>query len=469
MINSIHLSEAGWILFLLLNVLLAFLPIFWLSLTLQSKLGKVERCHLDIFSPAAIIAGAVFVGTTLRTIFLVFGDPAPAQIQRILGNHLPEDILLPGLAAINLGILAWALGYISFSLQRFNEKQGSFVISKNHYYKALGGMSLISFILIALYLDAIHFFSNLSSLGISAKRFVLIQHETTTLGHLRVGADILMGLVIIHTCYYYLIDRRPLNALILAFLVVAAIAVPFIASVRGEIIYLLFSILIIRHYAFRKIRPSYILVALILSFLILGFMETLRQQSLTTEHVEFKHDQILNTVIYTPHFIGVDKTSVIVSQVPSEIGYLKGRSYLSIFIAPIPRTLWQEKPVVRVGRYVGQRIYERSNRSGVPPGIIGEAYLNFGWIGIAAALFAVGVLCKFAYTTLIVNRHEKDVMRLGLYAIVIVSILDLMVTDFTGNIMRFLRYLLPYLLFMWLVRTRSSNNDLETAQHMTTS
>lgn len=462
MINSIHLPGTGWFLFCLLHVLLAFLPIFWLSLTLQSKLGKVEPSNLDIFSPAAIIAGAVFIGTTLRTVFLVSGDPAPTQIQRILGNHLPEDILLPGLAAINLGILSWALGYISFPARHLSvtERQEPFVISKKHYYKMLGGMTLIAFILVALYLDAIHFFENLSTLGISAKRFIFIQNETTTLGHLRIGADILIGLVIIHSCYYYLIDRRPLNALILASLIIAAITVPFIASVRGEIIYLLFSILIIRHYAFRKIRLSYILIALILSFLILGFMETLRQQSLTTEHVEFKPAQIVSTLIYTPHFIGVDKTSVIISQVPSEVGHLWGRSYLSIFKAPIPRTLWPEKPVVRVGRYVGQNIYERSNRSGVPPGVIGEAYLNFGWIGIAAVLFVVGWLCKFAYNELIVNRHKKDVMRLGLYAIVAVSILDLMVADFTGNTMRFLRYLLPYFIFMWFVRTRNLHDNL---------
>lgn len=435
-------------------ICLAVLPLFWLSLCLQAPLGILRRSRMDIFSPTFLVAGALLIGTTLRTCFLMLDQPAPERIQRLLGNNLPDDILLPGLVAINLAIVMWVVGYLSLPTNRFSKQNSVKVLNPTRYYTVLGLMTLAGLVLVGLYLQKINFIEQLANVGLSAKRFISINNEVSPIGHLRIGADLIAGLALIQALYYYVIDHRPRNAVLLGALVGLAVFVPFVASVRGEIIYLLFSILVVRHYGYKKVRAWAIVVALIVSFLILGFMETLRQRTTdngANQPINFHASQVLNTMIYTPHFIGVGKTSVVIHKVPRDLDYLYGKSYAMTLIAPIPRVLWQDKPVVRIGRFVGQKIYERPNRSGVPPGLIGEAYLNFGWPGIVFILTAAGWLSKLAYSTLILKRCSTDVVRLGIYAIIVITIIDVMVTDFTGNVMRMARYLIPFLLFMWLM------------------
>jgi len=443
-------------------LLLAISPLVLLSLCIQQPVGVIHKRNLDIFSPVFLVGGALFLGTTLRTFFLVFDDPEPEKIQRLMGNHLPEEILLPGLIAINLGLAAWTLGYLLVRHSKAPDQRRLLAISTSHYFLAMSLSLLIGVTLVALYLRHVDFFDDISNLGFSAKRFVEIEGIASTAGHLRIGGDLLSGLAIIQACYFYVIDRRKRQACLLVFIILLAVITPVIASVRGELVYLAFSIIIIRHYGYKKIPVSTIVLVLLLSFLLLGFMETIRQRTNTVdEEVSFTPGQVIDTVIYTPHFIGIGKTSSVIAKVPEQVDYLYGKSYAMTLIAPIPRVLWKDKPIVRVGKFVGKKIYERQNKSGVPPGLIGEAFLNYGWPGVIVIAFIFGGISKLAYVALIVKRQPGDVLRLGLYSIIAITIIDILVTDFTGNVMRMTRYVVPFLLFMWLVGRHqlTGNND----------
>ena len=88
-------------------------------------------------------------------------------------------------------------------------------------------------------------------------------------------------------------------------------------------------------------------------------------------------------------------------------------------------------------------MYKKPTFSGVPPGYIGEAYMNFGWPGLLLLLLGFGYFCKWVYVRLVVERNSDDAFRLGLYAILWVTILDIATGDFVGNVMRFSRHIGP--------------------------
>ncbi|MCG5525278.1 O-antigen polysaccharide polymerase Wzy family protein [Ectothiorhodospira haloalkaliphila] len=85
----------------------------------------------------------------------------------------------------------------------------------------------------------------------------------------------------------------------------------------------------------------------------------------------------------------------ILGRVPNQVDYLYGRSYLAIPAAPIPSRLWEDKPMAG-GRLTGWLIFDRGMAGGgVPPGNIGEAYWNFGVLGVILVMFLFGIVLRW--------------------------------------------------------------------------
>jgi hypothetical protein len=75
--------------------------------------------------------------------------------------------------------------------------------------------------------------------------------------------------------------------------------------------------------------------------------------------------------------------------VPAEIPYLHGDSYLQVFVLPIPRALWPTKPNDDITAVITR--FDPDN-SGFAFPAFGEAYANFGFIGVAlCGVFLGGV------------------------------------------------------------------------------
>ena len=421
----------------------------------------------DIFSPPWIMAGALLIGTTIRTIVLLFDPEVERKSFQVLGPFTPEEALPLGLIAVNLGVLAWWAGYHSGLVLRWRKKEKKQVeFNQRRYLRVHRILLLFSLILMALYLQTIGFFSSLSTFGFSAKRMFTvgdIAGNTTTFGYFRMASDFLAVTAIYYFAFKYNFVKPTLKQQLVSFvLFLLACIIPFVASARGEIIYLAFSILIVRHYMKKIITLKKVLIYIFISFIILGYLGTLRQQAYSRisnqdREISYSLADSFHTLAYNAHFLGVGKTAVVVSQVPKKHGYRWGTTYLTLFFAPIPRTLWPNKPIVRIGRFVGVELFERGTFSGVPPGMIGEAYLNFSWFGVIAIPFLFGVFCKSIYRSLVINRDPNDFAKAALYGILWVFMLDVLVTDFTGNIMRLLRYLLPFYLLYAASFVRSPN------------
>ena len=76
----------------------------------------------------------------------------------------------------------------------------------------------------------------------------------------------------------------------------------------------------------------------------------------------------------------------LISNVPSTHEFLYGQSYYRIFFTWIPRLFWGDKPL-NTETIVGSWLYPDIVGMVVPPGVIGDAYINFGVIGVFLMFF----------------------------------------------------------------------------------
>ncbi len=102
-----------------------------------------------------------------------------------------------------------------------------------------------------------------------------------------------------------------------------------------------------------------------------------------------RHLRAVDARLNRNYFVG----AAIRSLDSGSVDYLRGETFLDIFIAPIPRMLWPEKPYISGGselfsQFTGIKIYG-STTAGV--GLLLEGYINFGSAGVVGlfALYAV--------------------------------------------------------------------------------
>ena len=88
----------------------------------------------------------------------------------------------------------------------------------------------------------------------------------------------------------------------------------------------------------------------------------------------------------------------IVENVPDEVDYQWGKSYANQIINPIPRYFWEGKPVWDAGILLAREMGMVDENGRViltnSPGFIGEAYLNFGILGVVFVPFFSGMVIR---------------------------------------------------------------------------
>ena len=116
-------------------------------------------------------------------------------------------------------------------------------------------------------------------------------------------------------------------------------------------------------------------------------------------------DRIANTMDYIVTLRSIDvfyNTGFLINNIPDRYGYFYGKTYLSIAVGLIPRSVWPEKPV-SLGSILGlmirynvgdfdEAMWEKSQQYSLSPGFIGEAYANFGYYGIVFASLILGFI-----------------------------------------------------------------------------
>lgn len=94
------------------------------------------------------------------------------------------------------------------------------------------------------------------------------------------------------------------------------------------------------------------------------------------------------------NFVEHSKMIAIAKAIPNILDYQYGYSYLNAILVLIPRSIFPDKPFVNLDTTVGQAVFgcEVFGACAVPPGLLGESFLNFGVPGVFLMPVLMGML-----------------------------------------------------------------------------
>lgn len=145
--------------------------------------------------------------------------------------------------------------------------------------------------------------------------------------------------------------------------------------------------------------------------------------------------------------------SILVDQMPNALDYQFGKTFASLLTLPIPSSIYPDKPLTAPGVFTLALWPHRWIDEGttLPPGIVGELYMNFGVIGVAAGAFLAGSLFERTYLRLASVNAAKPA-SLAIYAILIASVTHYVRGEFVSPTLLVLSMTLPILFIEWVAK-----------------
>jgi hypothetical protein len=150
--------------------------------------------------------------------------------------------------------------------------------------------------------------------------------------------------------------------------------------------------------------------------------------------------------------------SVIVERTGDAVPYQEGGTYLNFFLNLIPRFLWQDKPSMNsfsnsLPREYGILGFD-DERTSVGLGLLGEAWVNFGYLGVLLFMPLYGVIYRFLFDWILVNSNfSKAACAIYMPILWQLTQQENVLVNNIGAIFKFL--LLMWLLTLFLPTTRA--------------
>jgi len=424
----------------LLAVAMSFLmvvPVSVIALVAERK---------DVFSPLNILTYILVVSAPLFSVYvLYFADDWKSEYAVFWQEFVD---ITPGMLLIIFAFACLILGY--FNVKRDSRRIRSTIDISTYSISKLRifGMLILVIALLAGFMFAkdVNYAASLADNVLSKKSI----HEATVgmsirgsaLTHWRLlGISLPHGFIIVFMTLIWLQKLRADSAdyALVGVIFLVSCFIPFIASTRTPILEVLVVLAMLRHYLVKEVNLSKLIVVGFVGMMVVGTLGELRRNP--DQVVLASVASSIDSVVGSSYFVDLGKTSIVVNRVPDSVDYLYGTSFISIGLAIIPRQLWPEKPVVRIGYYVGQEVIRLNNRTGIPPGFVAETYLNFGYWGILPVFFLLGCILRKLYNPLLRQRDFKNTVTY-VVGVVIIS-LSLLSTDVTYAVIQALSYSAP--------------------------
>ncbi|MCB1063962.1 MAG: hypothetical protein KDN20_13700 [Verrucomicrobiae bacterium] len=354
----------------------------------------------DLFSMWTFVLLTVLIGVTLRGACLSFGYPDADRLDQLylLGREPayffgPAVWLLVGLLMLTLGFVAIGFRARPLISPSAEPHAGRLV--------ALGLVLLVvSAVATALYIQR----TGGSALGDwSAKRTVIPDLDLEGAGYQSHGG---LRFVASLAIFGHLLvlgqalspstsgkNRTLLWILAIALLLVACV-VPFYASLRTTVaMNFAFSAAIV-FYTGRRLRITVLLAMGIAVLLAVYLMTALRPTDHEVELATPTVGRVFQAAVINRNQIELPKTAHILHAIPDELPLQYGKTIARWALAPIPRSLWPDKPVIPPGPKIGNTVYHQ-RVAGVPPSLVAELFWNFHLPGVLIGAFGLGMLLRF--------------------------------------------------------------------------
>jgi oligosaccharide repeat unit polymerase len=467
-IKVVHLIFASFVLILFALLCLGFIitsnvsyalagiALVAFGLTLLPSIFNHAKAY-DTFQPANFLALTTLFGVTLHTLYILTVDNFTTRNFLMLGRD--PVFLNRALIVICLALVCWLIGYnlrtAQLPLQRWSITRAT-LWNKRRFIWAVWILILVSLVCTFLYMRELGLTPDSLATKLSGKRRLVVEdadYAFAALGYYLWGASLIsyaFYLLVAYVAYERLSLRSPMG---LAMIVCGLLAcvLPFITSSRAEIIYNLLLAIMIWHYARRRISLQTILIVGVIAVTIFAFVGSLRFTGgqVTEDSLQLGSEAFVKSLVGTRNWLGVSKTAHIMAAVPEKISYKLGSTMVGWLVAPVPRTLWKDKPIIRTGQLLGPLVFDATkNLTGSPPGLIAELYLNFSLPAVFIGLLFLGLFIKTLYqSALPLVATHRNVLLLYLMLVLRFS-LDIFAGDFNGVMINALRAFVTMLLLL---------------------
>lgn len=421
---------------------------------------EFQKERKDLFNPLIVFIISLLIGTILRSFFIVSDLESKAKPLMLMGHE--NSLMFTGILHIYLGVVFFVIGYSIFQVDSLRSWSNSAGFKINPRALVLTSLIIIPISIVSAYLYfqqmGLNLFTIFFSEDISAKRFVQLEEGGfSALGYYRKIMDLVRIMYFFFLVYYIKTSNKGNNLIIILLLLTGLLSIffHFINSSRSQALEVILFTFIVIYYLKGRISKKLLIPGVGFILILLISMTFLRYQSGYGD--EANREDPFTIVVGSTNFLGVGKASFIANSVPERMSYQYGRTLFLWVVAPVPRTLWQNKPETSIGREIGEKIYKKRDENlkagGVPPGFITELYLNFGVFGIILGMFLFGVLLKYVYRKLYAMRTQS-VFGLLFYVLGMLPFMIITIGgDFSRGVIFIISTLIPLFLLTYLVRT----------------
>ena len=431
-----------------------------------ATLPLVLRPRAELVEPISFVVLMVSVGVTSKAFYLCLGPTE--RVAFLLRDKEPRDLLFAALV-IAAGVLCLSCGYLLTGLRwrlpgiaqrarsSWNQRRLIALVG------VLVIVGMLSFVLFSLKFDLS--FNRLSDL--SSKRIAQVEGSEIPggLGYLRWGATLIEIAFYLVLANWVAGKKRLVSgagAAVLA-LAMASAVYPFFTSSRLTIMLMIVRAVVVWMCIRGEPRPRSVAAVVAVGFMIISPMLALRRGAADWESVsaELSPAGLVEATTGGRHFLDLSKTAHVLAAVPQKIDYQYGKTMVTWLVAPVPRELWPDKPPVNIGKLLGPALFESSAGSGVPPGLVGEFYLNFGLAGVLVGLLAFGLVLRSLYLTL--RPHFASPGIVLVYTLLSTRLAIGMLSNSTsGGVTRLLKEMVPLLLALYFLERRPATAPEET-------
>jgi len=353
----------------------------------------------DPFSIWSFVMLTVIVGVSLRGICMSFGFPDAERLDHLFFRGQSGAYFFPAAACLLLGLLMLTAGYLAWP---FRPRTRS-VLSPHRGRIALVGLATLAVSGLATFWF-IQKTGGFDSALWTAKRTVIPDVELAGSGYQSFGGlRFVAGLAIFAHLLVLaeaLSPGRPrgrilFGMLALALLIIACI-VPFYASLRTTVAINLCMTAAMLWYAGHRFSKI-ILPGIGLAIVVAVYAMTALRPGVSDAENGLSSPtptRAFTAAVINRNQIELAKTAHIMQAVGDELSLQHGKTIARWALAPIPRSLWRDKPVIPPGPEIGHEVYGQPV-AGVPPSLVGELYWNFHLPGVIVGAFGFGLLLRF--------------------------------------------------------------------------
>jgi hypothetical protein len=332
----------------------------------------------------------------------------------------------------SVGVFSFLLGkFISSKLLRNIKFRtlGSFKIFNLFHLYSVNIIFFFIGLIFTIYAFNYGYFGLLNSDRASSNSFIGVLSSLT----------LYIDLVNIISWFYYFHNKEN-KWLILAILsTVFLIMVGLVSNSKTEILKPLLIIFINYYLVIGKINYKYLLF-IIIGFLLFAFpfITNLRYKLYITtissriNYAEFVFNYLVNgdwlknfgDINSSINAVGRDLLNVfniITETTGKSTSFLNGETYSDALSMMIPRFLWNNKPDINIGNFIGYKYHLISSTdiiTNIAPTQMGELFMNFGTFGVALGMFIWGILA-FLVDKIIIGTYKINWLSIWFFSLII--------------------------------------------------